>query len=363
MNLRRLTVLVLIAIVLGLVTLLMNRPQTGGNGQGELLLPQLAGKLNDIDRLAVTGAGDHRLATLVKGPERWIVEDADGYPADVGRIRRNLIELAEARVIETKTAKPEFYDRLGVQDVSDESATGVRMDISGGGFSTSVIIGQTNLRGGELAYVRLADDPQSYMVSARLDPGRKRADWLERSLFDIPSRDIRTVRIEHPDGDVLQISKDSPDATDFTVQDIPKGRKLTYPGVANGIGAALAGLELEDVMAAKNFDPGSVPPVLTRFETFDGLVIESQGWRVDDHYMFAFSVTAEPGKMQANHDGDATEADSDSDSAAASDTDKSDPLERAKALNTKVTGWVYQLPTYKADEFIKRMSDLLAAED
>ncbi|HHQ14350.1 MAG TPA: hypothetical protein ENK16_04935, partial [Chromatiales bacterium] len=128
MNLRRLTILVLIAAALALLTVFLNRPESA-TGQGQLLLPELAGKLNDIDRLVVTAAGNKRLATLVKGPERWIVEDADGYPANVGRIRRNLIELAEARIVETKTAKPEFYDRLGVQDVSEDSAGGIRLDI------------------------------------------------------------------------------------------------------------------------------------------------------------------------------------------------------------------------------------------
>ncbi|HHQ14480.1 MAG TPA: hypothetical protein ENK16_05590 [Chromatiales bacterium] len=170
---------------------------------------------------------------------------------------------------------------------------------------------------------------------------------------------MKSVRIEHPDGEVVEISKPDPDATDFTVHNIPKGRKLTFPGAANGIGAALAGLELDDVIAAKNFDPGSVPPVLTRFETFDGLIIEAKGWRVDDHYMFAFTASAQPAASQAD-----AEDDADSTKAGnASETDKPDPAERAKTLNAKVDGWVYRLPSYKADEFIKRMSDLLAAEE
>ena len=349
MNLRRLTILVLTAVVLGLLALFLSRPEPGA-GQGELLLPGLADQLNHIDRLVVTGAGNEPLAILLKGAERWVAENADRYPANVGRIRRNLIELAEARIIETKTAKPEFYDRLGVQDISDESASGIRMDISGGDYSIGVIIGQTSLRGGELAYVRLADSAQSYLVSAKLTPGRRKADWLERSLFDIPSRDMRSVRIEHPDGEIVRISKPSPDATDFTVHDIPDGRELTFPGAANGIGSALAGLELDDVVAATNFDPGSVPPVLTHFETFDGLAIDAKGWRVGDHYMFAFTVAAPQTEAESNANG--------KDSA----TDTPDPAERAKALNTKVDGWIYRLPSYKADEFIKRMSDLLAAE-
>jgi bifunctional ADP-heptose synthase (sugar kinase/adenylyltransferase) len=43
---------------------MLSRPDSGEGESGELLLPALAGKLNDIDQVTVTGAGDDVIATL-----------------------------------------------------------------------------------------------------------------------------------------------------------------------------------------------------------------------------------------------------------------------------------------------------------
>lgn len=84
------------------------------------------------------------------------------------------------------------------------------------------------------------------------------------------------------------------------------------------------------MVSADGFDPGSRPPVSTRLETFDGLVVTVQGWRVEDDFHFAFA--AEGGDM-------------------------------AETINARTQGWIYSLPDYKADQLIRRMSDLLAAEE
>ena len=349
MNSRRLIVLGLAVLVLAGVAVLLSQQQAPEKrDQGALLLPGLEAALNDIDRLMVTGPGGAVLATLKRSPAGWTVDEAAGYPADLGMIRRNLLALSNARIVEPKTALPEFYDRLGVEDVASDAATGLQLDIVGGDFAASLIIGQTNVSGGNMAYVRLADDAQSYMINAQLDPADSLNGWVDRELVDIGSRDIRRVRIEHPDGEVLVIEKSEPEATDFTVLDIPAGRELTYAGAANSIGAALAGLEFDSVVDAAGERPPAARPVLSRFETFDGLTIEARSFRADEGYRVAFAAaaTAPPGTA--------------SETAAES---ADGPAARAASLNSRFNGWLYTLPSYKTDQLIKRMADLLAAPD
>ena len=50
--------------------------------------------------------------------ETWTVAERDNYPADTGRLRKLLLELAEARLLEEKTSNPELYDRLKVEDIA-----------------------------------------------------------------------------------------------------------------------------------------------------------------------------------------------------------------------------------------------------
>jgi hypothetical protein len=395
MNARRLGLLIVAVLVLGALALMLSRPDSGEGESGELLLPALAGKLNDIDQVTVTGPGDDVIATLVRGDGGWQVAER-GYPANLGRVRKNLIALSQARIRETKTANPEFYDRLGLLDIANDEATGLQLELRAGEEQFAVLIGDTGVGGGNGAYVRIPGQARSYLVDAGFDLGKSLKQWLDAEVMDIGSDEVRSVRIEHPDGDVILLSKSSPDATQFSVDNIPEGRTLTFPSVGNSIGAALASLELDDVQPAADFSPSATPTV-ARFETFDGLVVEAQTWRVDDGHRVAFRASV-AGADQAGIAGNGANGDSEAPvasptaagvqneagladgsddeagldagqaegeaSTAADDATQPAPTaeDRAAAINGRVIGWVFQLPDFKTDQFIKRMSDLLAAE-
>ena len=345
MNARTLFILVLIAASLGLAAVMMSRNQHQLPASGELFLPGLQDALNEIDRIVVTGAGGKTVATLERGSDRWTVAERDGYPANLGRIRQNLISLAEARVLETKTANPEFYSRLGVEDVSNDSAKGIQLALTSPDFSATVIIGQTGINGSN-AYVRRAGEAQSYLVGASMDPGPEQRDWLDDSVCDIASSRISSVRIVQTDGEALEIFKTSAESTDFQLRDQPAGRSLSYPGVANAIGAALAGLNFDDVAPADSIDISGIQAVTAIFETFDGLRVTAKSWATPDGQRLSFSA-------EVIAQGEAAVSETTA-------TPESDPAAAAERLNARWSGWIYALPGYKAEPFTRRMADLLA---
>jgi hypothetical protein len=349
MNARTLFILVLIAASLGLAALMVSRNQDQSPSSGELFLPGLQDALNQIDRIVVTGAGGKTIATLQRGSDRWTLAERDGYPANLGRIRQNLINLAEARVLETKTANPDFYSRLGVEDVSADSARGTQLELTSPGFTATVILGQTGVNGSN-AYVRRAGEAQSYLVRANLDPGPEQRDWLDDRVCDIASSRISSVRIVQTDGEVLEIFKTSAESTDFQLRDQPAGRSLSYPGVANAIGAALAALNFDDVAAADSIDTSGLQAVTAIFETFDGLRVTAKSWPAPDGQRLSFSAEAiaQPEAAGSNVT-TAPEPDGRADAAAT-----------AERLNAVWSGWIYTLPGYKAEPFTRRMADLLA---
>ena len=113
---------VLAAVVIALVALLV--PQRGGydaSQSGQALLPGLMDRVNDIDRVVISGHGG-TVATLSKGDGQWRVEELDGYPADWSRLQALLSDLAQMETLEAKTANPEYYPRLSVEDVTAEGA-------------------------------------------------------------------------------------------------------------------------------------------------------------------------------------------------------------------------------------------------
>src|SRR5690606_40977830 len=51
--------------------------------------------------------------TLVRETgDRWSALERYGYPVDPARVRNLVVTLADMRLIERKTAQPEYYDRL-----------------------------------------------------------------------------------------------------------------------------------------------------------------------------------------------------------------------------------------------------------
>ena len=339
MNRRTLVALVAALAILAAIVAIVLRDAATGSGDQGLLVPGLKEQLNGIQRIVVTGPGNTPLATLERGKENWTVVERSSYAADVGRIRRNLLALAEARMVEEKTSNPDFYDRLGVQDVSAATAKGVLLTLTGSGKPVSIIIGQAPSGSTNQTYARRAGEPMSWLVTGQFDLGKTGGEWLDRSLTDLPAGRIQSVTITHPGLETLRISRDpntdksaaSAGMVEFLVAGVPAGRELSYPGVANGVAGVLAELELDDAENREVLGANPGKPVVARFVTTDGLAVETSAWRLSDGTRFTFI---------ASGDGDAAK--------------------EAAAINARLGGWVYTVPSYKAEQLTRRLQELLA---
>ena len=323
-------VLAALGILAGIATLGDPWGASPGEGQPGLLLPGLKDQLNVINRIVISGPGNQTIATLERGAERWTVTERNNYPADVGRIRKNLLVLADARIVEEKTSSPGFYDRLGVQDVSDPAAKGMQLALTGGKQPVTVIIGLNQAGSGDLTYVRRAGEAKSWLVKGKFDIGKAAGDWLDKSLTDIPMAQIQSVSIDHPGTETLRIAKAKPDDADFSVVGLPAGRTLAYPGVTNSIGGVLANLQLEDAQTRDILGPDPGKPVVARFVTTDGLTVETSAWQIANGTRITFTAS---GTGSAEKE--------------------------AAALNARLGSWVYTLPSYKTEQLTRRLQDLV----
>lgn len=359
-------VLVALAVVAGLGTL---GQRSSSGGDGDLFLPGLKARINELDRVVVRTAGNATVATLVRDEGGWTVAEKD-YPADLARLRRNLVGLGEATRVEEKTSSPELYSRIGVEDVSAASARGVELELSGpaGSEPLRVIVGDTGVSGGKLAYVRQAGDATSWLVAADLDPGRSAAEWLDRRLIDLPAARVHAVTITQPDGTVLRLRKDTRDQQHYTLLDIPRGRSLNFEGVGDGIAAVLTELDLDDVQSREVLGDNPGKPVVARFESFDGLVVEVSAWRLPEGTRLTFLASTDPelaGKFPAVTDSagkgegdEATDEDEADAEPAAAPRSIDEVRQEADALNDRLGGHVYTVASFKAEQLTRRPQDL-----
>jgi len=259
-----------------------------------------------------------------------VVSSRDNFPADLGKLRQLIIALADARIVEEKTADPEQYEKLGL-DMPGQDSGGTQITVAGPDFSYTVVLG-TQAQG-KFRYARVEGEAASYLIDQNPTPATTAGDWLQTDLLDISAQRVQGVSILHADGESIVIAKQDQEQTDFRVQDIPTGRELSYPTVANSIGGALSALQLEDVRASV----AATPVATVEFQTFDGYKIDATAVAEGDKTWVSFVAAV------SNEDAD----------AAAS----------VSTLNERLQGWQFMLPDYKKNQLLRRWNDILKAAD
>ena len=377
MNRRSLIVMAGLGVALAAILVLARLDFGGGQDVGGLHAPGLAERIGDLESLKVVHAENEVLATIERGERGWVVVEKGGHPANFERLRSVLSALSQARRVERKTALPEFYSRLGVEDPQAPDAGGYLLELDYGGRhpAEGYIVGQR--AGSGMVYIRTAGDSQSWMVSGDFDLSDQSRDWLDREVIDLASGEVRRVVLDRGGGDALEIAKDDAADINFTPVGIPEGRELSYGSVANSIAGALANVQANDVRPAAGLDtlPGAVQ---ASYETFDGLEVRldvredapvtaedgvDDGGEADPRYwvMLSAAVLEPAGSVPPTGGEEAAEGEEAADGGEVADPEEAaaGPEERAAELNARLGGWAYELPGYKSDQWFKTMDDLL----
>jgi hypothetical protein len=347
---------------------------------GARALPALSSALNEVSEIRLVKAGDQTAVTLKRADDHWQVAERAGHPTDSSKVRKLLIDLSDLKVVEQKTENPANYAVLGVEDVKEPTATGVRIDIAGLAQPVSLIVGKD--AGSRSSYARPAQSAQSIAVTPSISLDTDPKNWLDRSLFDIPATSVQQVRIRDANGHNYTVKRESRDQTDFTVPDLPKGRKLASPTIANSASTALGALTFDDVRPAAA--PPSSPKGVARaeFRLFDGTVLDITGRKDGEHHWIhvqprfdeaqqqLFAVAAAPaGSEAADAKADDTKsapAEGETKTAAPAATPAPAATERkpdevrAEVDNwaKRFAGWDYQVPGYKYDTLFRPLDEL-----
>ncbi|MFZ2236883.1 MAG: DUF4340 domain-containing protein, partial [Dokdonella sp.] len=279
MNRKALSVIAIITVIVLIAAVVTHRSRQADSdvtSSADLLLPQLASHLNDIDTIKLTSAGQKEIATFKRGVKGWLLANRSDYPADAAKLREFVLKLSDAKTIEAKTKNPDLYSKLGVEDVTAPNAGGVLVELDGLPQKTAVVIGNVNGGGGGGTFVRRMGDEQSWLIAGTLTVDHNASDWIAREIADIPSSRIRVVVIEK-DGQTLRISKPVGSDGNFVIDDIPSGRKPTTEFAANGLGAALAGLRIDDVTAAAQM-PAPADAIKAQYLTVNGIRVDATAW-------------------------------------------------------------------------------------
>jgi hypothetical protein len=398
MKTKTLYILAAVAVLALVVAVIMNRssaPQSDVTEQAKPLLPGLKEHVNDVSGITLIGAGNKTLLTLRRDKDGWVIAEKSNYPVDMTKVREFLLKLSQAKLLEQKTSNPKRYAELGVDEVKDNDAKGVLVDIAGLPQPSKLIIGNYNGGGGGGTFVRRDGDAQSWLANENLTVAKNASDWEKRDLADIAASRLRSASLTSADGKTLNVYKYQPGDANFKIADLPKGREVSSEFAANNLGSVLANLRADDVAAAKDV-PLADKPNKAQYATFDGVHVDATLWQKDnkDYAQFTASLDTDAAnadiaraqaKAKADYDAaiaaakktdDAKSAETKPETAEAKPAEPPKPLavsdsakdrqERLDALNGEVAalnktfaGWTFTLPTFKYADMTKSMDDML----
>ncbi len=328
MTARRVILLLAASVLVIVLAIWMSSKGHGERGTlaGDPVLTGLdKSSLNSVTEIRLS-RGDGTRTTLKKGSTDWRVAERD-YPADSGKVRKLLLDLAALNVVEEKTRVADNYPTLGVEDVDSAKATGTRVDAVTPARTYSLIVGKSS--GAKSGFVRVVNSPQSLLaaplVSVEADPRR----WLDHTLLDIPQERVKEVAVKPAEGPGYTASRGSKDQPDFAVAAVPKGRELSSPAAADPIAGSLGSLSLDDVQRAPATPTTGLSHAL--FRTFDGLEIDVAGRKDGTRTLVTFAPRSTAKETQAE----------------------------ATALEARVKGWEFEIPSYKYDGMFRPLEDLL----
>lgn len=302
----------------------------------ETVVPGLLDRVNDVATIEVVKGKEKIL--VQRGPDGWIMPDRGGYPVRFETVKQNIVTMAELKTVEPKTAKPDLYSRIEVEDPAgaETKSSQITLKDADGKQIASLVVGRKRyapIGGKDMVYVRKPGEARAWLAEGTFDIRPAAPDWLVREISTVKDSRWKTLTFTHPDGSKAVMFRTTAEQENWEVEGRPSDRALKPPATVNSTSSAFDFFNLDDVRPAKEVEDGK-PIASSEFVAFDGLIMKARLVDKDGTpwTMIEATTTAE---------------------AAA-------PIkEEAAALQKKLAGWAYKLPEYKQNFLSRKFDDLV----
>ena len=340
MTTKNLITLGVAAVVLGTAAYL------SGSGR-KMKAPSLIGKpvmANfDISKIAKIEIGGAKAMTLASTDDGWVLESLYGYPADLTKIRENLLKLKELKVGHVAAGKKlEGGKMIDLQDASGKSIAALAM----GEMHQRQATGQMAQFGGgsypDGRYVQVGDQVALVKETLEAFDGDPKS-WADTQIAAVPSADVTAVQMIRDDKMVKLTKKDGAWTMDGLTEKEEFDTSKSY-----GIDSALSYLNFTGVIdPAKSeeelgISTGAVYTVMLKNgQTYTAKI----GNKVENGTDRYFKVKAAFSPTGTN------------------ETENAATAKVVEAFNAKTAKWTYTIACYSADNRTKTRDDLVKAKE
>lgn len=332
-----------VAVVAAGISVSMQTETTSLTAGTDPAFPKLADGVNAVAKIEVANAKN--AFSITRDGDRWGLDQKDGYTVEFEKVKAAIVNVANFKLIERKTADPERYVRLELEGIGAPEAKSKRLVFKDdkGGVLADVMVGKLNANlfgsGGAGTYIRRGDETETWLARGQVTVGEEPNNWMVRQIVNYGQELVRRVSIQDPDGKTFVIEKDKKADKNFKLLDIPEGRKIKNDDEANPLGGVMWRMMLDDVKADANY-AWPEKTWVAHYTVWDGYTVRIEVVRDgEDHW----------GRFAATVDDAVTDAEARKKAQAAVDE-----------INARVKGWTYMLTAGDSEKLTSKFEDYLA---
>ena len=346
MSNKKLSVLGMIAVLMAGWAVLQNRISQNVNVADFSSSPLIEGlQVEAISAITITSEKGAKTTTLNRSGKGFVVADKDNYPADIAGINRLINNCLDIRTHEKVTDNPDNHVDLKVTDETARYQVAF-MDKDGNKI-LGFFVSESDDEGGAFARLGTANDVYSIQqppyISARP------MDYVDAQLLQIEQKQIASVAVRT--GADSYILKASEDKTTVELHNMPEGKQ--FKGIDyKSVFGALNSLRFEDVTSVAN------SPASLEFDT-------TYTCKLDDQTVYKLVLAQKDEKTYAKISADYLDKSQvkvgkdDSEEQLKENEAKLLAMDAARAFTQKHQNWVYQVPSYIANNMTKPLAELL----
>jgi hypothetical protein len=305
--------------------------------------PKLSENVNNVAKIEIRNAKSEFSMTL--DGENWGMDKKDGYRVEFQKVKSAIVNLSNFKLIEKKTADEARYERLELNDPSDEQAKSRKIILKDakGAVLADVVIGKVNPNlfgtGGAGTYIRRADEKGTWLARGQVELGEEPNNWMARQIVNYGQEKVRRVVVANPEGAEIILAKSDVKDPNFTIENLPEGRAIKNKDEADPLAGVMWRMMFDDVQKAEKQEwPAN--PWVAHYTVWDGFTVRIETAKFGEDFWGRFSAAVDE---------------------SVTDAEKKAAAEKVVTeINERTKGWTYMLTAGDSEKLTSKMDDYLA---
>ena len=346
---KKLALLGILAVLMAVAAIVqhhMSRHVYTADFSNSALIEGLA--IDSVDAIRITSKNGSQTVHLSKENGSFVVRDKDNYPADVSKINNVVNQCLDVRTVEKITSNPANHADL---KVTEETARYLISFLDSEAKPIVTLAFSEPDPDTNSANARLLSSDDVYAIQGAPWFKTKAMDYIDTELLSVQRDTISSVAVKNADSNYILSSPQGSD--EITLEKMPDGKHSKNTGCQT-VFNALSSLRFEDVTKSSN-----APQDLS----FDDTYI----CKLYDLTIYKLSIAKKDDKTYVKISADfldktpveKTMGQVESDEELKKKEAKLLAIDVVKEFNPANRDWIYQIPSSKAGDLTKPLSELI----